>query len=194
MVWNPKSVYAEDGARVNAKSAAAVDAWRSLLGEVDPERRALWIAEGDFFDLLASSTGSSRTPSRGRRIRPASWRATGGRSATRGTTPARARSGRPWRCPATTTPASPGATDVRGGAPERRVLRRTFQGAIDSRPDWVVITSFNEWLEGTQIEPSQAYGRRYLELTRTLADRFRAQSQDTGAGHRSGCQSHIAIA
>ena len=52
--------------------------------------------------------------------------------------------------------------------------RRTFQGAIDSKPDWVVITSFNEWLEGTQIEPSVRYGRQYLELTRTLADRFRA--------------------
>ena len=52
--------------------------------------------------------------------------------------------------------------------------RRTFQGAIDSKPDWIVITSFNEWLEGTQIEPSKRYGRQYLDLTRTLADRFRA--------------------
>jgi hypothetical protein len=58
--------------------------------------------------------------------------------------------------------------------------QRTFQAAIDSRPDWIVITSYNEWLEGTQIEPSQTYGRRYLDLTRSLAERFRARSQESG--------------
>ena len=45
------------------------------------------------------------------------------------------------------------------------VYERAWQAAIGSSPDWVIITSFNEWPEGTYIEPSQAYGDLYLGLT-----------------------------
>jgi hypothetical protein len=61
------------------------------------------------------------------------------------------------------------SVDRAGGA----YYERTFQGAIASRPDWVMISSFNEWLEGHQIEPSVSYGTRFLELTRSLGDGFR---------------------
>jgi hypothetical protein len=50
---------------------------------------------------------------------------------------------------------------------------RSWQAAIDSSPDWIIITSFNEWPEGTYIEPSQAYGTRYLEMTSQWAATFR---------------------
>lgn len=40
-------------------------------------------------------------------------------------------------------------------------------------PDWVLITSFNEWHEGSEIEPSVERGDRYLFLTRVLAGRFK---------------------
>ena len=39
--------------------------------------------------------------------------------------------------------------------------------------DWAIITSFNEWSEGTQIEPSVSYGDDYLNLSAQLADVYR---------------------
>ncbi|MCW4047496.1 MAG: hypothetical protein NWE99_08060 [Candidatus Bathyarchaeota archaeon] len=44
--------------------------------------------------------------------------------------------------------------------------RRFWQIAKDSSPDGYAITSFNEWHEGTEIEPSMEYSYQYLNLTR----------------------------
>ena len=63
---------------------------------------------------------------------------------------------------------------------------RMFQAAIDCRPSRIGITSFNEWHEGTQIEPAvpktipgykyEDYSPRepdfYLERTRYWSNRF----------------------
>jgi hypothetical protein len=51
---------------------------------------------------------------------------------------------------------------------------QTWRAAIDSRPHWVIINSFNEWPEGSFIEPSQAYGKLYLDLTQAWSDRFKS--------------------
>lgn len=180
LVWNPKSVFGADGQRINAKNAAAVRAWTSLLDEVDPQRRAFWVAEGDFFDLLTvfdgifpysvawSADPASQLAGYGQTVR--------NRAAALGER-------KVWAATA-----MPGYDDTRidGRAGTFAVPRqdgdyyqRTFAGAIASRPDWVVITSFNEWVEGTQIEPAQSYGRRYLDLTRTLADAFKRGANDS---------------
>ncbi|MCC7371854.1 MAG: glycoside hydrolase family 99-like domain-containing protein [Chloroflexi bacterium] len=174
-VWNPKSVYGTDGVRVNAKTGAAVNAWRAILEEVDPKREALWIAEGDFFDLLSVFDG----------IFPYSvaWSDDPARQLASYGQTVRARGSGPADRKIWAAVAMPGYDDTRINgraqtfAVEREdgaYYRGTFQGAIDSKPDWVVITSFNEWLEGTQIEPSRGYDRQYLDLTRTLVERFRA--------------------
>jgi hypothetical protein len=42
-----------------------------------------------------------------------------------------------------------------------------------SHPDGYAITSFNEWHEGTEIEPSREYGYRYISLTRYNSARHR---------------------
>ncbi|HPP53067.1 MAG TPA: hypothetical protein PK777_08965, partial [Thermoguttaceae bacterium] len=47
-----------------------------------------------------------------------------------------------------------------------------WQAAIAARPDWVLITSFNEWHEGSEIEPSEQWGDRFIGITRVWADRF----------------------
>jgi hypothetical protein len=60
--------------------------------------------------------------------------------------------------------------------------RETWSAATASQPDWIVITSFNEWVEGTMIEPSLTYGKRYLELTRELATAFKSGREEQVAG------------
>ena len=47
-------------------------------------------------------------------------------------------------------------------------FRETWSAAMATNPDMIMITSFNEWLEGTHIEPSVTYGDFYLNLTREL--------------------------
>jgi hypothetical protein len=41
-----------------------------------------------------------------------------------------------------------------------------WEAALASRPDLVTITSWNEWDEGTAIEPGTGYGNLYLDITR----------------------------
>ncbi len=53
------------------------------------------------------------------------------------------------------------------------LYRSTLDAAIESMPDWIVICSWNEWPEGTAIEPSEKYGDQYLQITREYADRWK---------------------
>ena len=40
-------------------------------------------------------------------------------------------------------------------------------------PDWVVVTTWNDWGEQTMVEPSQQYGDLYLDLTRDSISRWK---------------------
>jgi hypothetical protein len=74
----------------------------------------------------------------------------------------------------------PGYDDikVRGGHRRDRAngdyYRGTWQTAIDRNAAAVVLTSFNEFFEGSHIEPSEQYGDLYLRLTKEWSDRYRA--------------------
>jgi glycoprotein endo-alpha-1,2-mannosidase len=50
---------------------------------------------------------------------------------------------------------------------------KTWRAALDSDPDWVLVTSWNEWHEGSEIEPSTEDGIRYLWLTRQWVRGFK---------------------
>ncbi|MBM3151099.1 MAG: hypothetical protein FJZ96_02655, partial [Chloroflexi bacterium] len=52
--------------------------------------------------------------------------------------------------------------------------RSTFEAAIQSDPDWIIITSWNEFGETTHIEPSEFYGTQYLDITREYAERWKS--------------------
>lgn len=50
--------------------------------------------------------------------------------------------------------------------------RTSWQAAMASNPEWITITTFNEWFEGAMIEPSIHYGNQYLDLTRKYATQW----------------------
>lgn len=50
--------------------------------------------------------------------------------------------------------------------------RARWEDALEQSPDWIVITSWNEWAEGTEIEPSDVYPPsrfNYLSATKEYA-------------------------
>lgn len=64
---------------------------------------------------------------------------------------------------------SPRPTVERHGGATYQAL---WDAAIRHDADWVLITSFNEWHEGSEIEPSVEHGTRYLDLTAANTRRF----------------------
>lgn len=69
---------------------------------------------------------------------------------------------RPVRTPATVIERAGGVT-----------YDRTWEAALSTDPRWVLVSTWNEWHEGSEIEPSVEHGRRFLEATRAWAERFR---------------------
>ncbi|WP_242098483.1 hypothetical protein [Sphingomonas sp. CROZ-RG-20F-R02-07] len=69
----------------------------------------------------------------------------------------------------------PGRTLPRPTVPrfDGRTYATLWDAAIRHDADWVIVTSFNEWHEGSEIEPSREYGTRYLDMTAAAARRFR---------------------
>jgi uncharacterized protein YraI len=150
-------------------------AWATIRGQVDPGNSAIWVAEGVDTSLLTIFDGhylysNTWNP-------PADLMATNQKFA-RQVAAMRQSTGAPRLWVATVMP---GYNDVRvrpgaGFARDREdgaYYAQSWQAAIASAPNWVVLTSFNEWPEGTYIEPSIAHGDQYLGLTATWASQFK---------------------
>ena len=58
-----------------------------------------------------------------------------------------------------------------------RLYRAQWEEAIKADPHWILITSFNEWHEGSEIEPSAEYKHECLELTGRYAKQFKAKKR-----------------
>lgn len=76
----------------------------------------------------------------------------------------------------------PGYDDSKLGRPEPRPITHRHDGltyrilweeAIAANPDWILITSWNEWHEGSEIEPSVENGDRELKTTAEFAPKFK---------------------
>jgi hypothetical protein len=51
--------------------------------------------------------------------------------------------------------------------------RMTWEAALPSGADWILICSFNEWGESSVIEPTLEFGDRYIQMTRQYAALFK---------------------
>jgi len=51
--------------------------------------------------------------------------------------------------------------------------RICWEAAMECRADWALVTSWNEWFEGTEIEPSLEYGKDYIYLTKQNVKSFK---------------------
>lgn len=149
--------------------------WSELRARVDPERRALWIADGDRFDILLGDAWDGISPyaiawSNDPIYQLQSWAA-------------KARLAAPDKL--YIPPVSPGCDLPPGRVPDARdpcvqdradgaYYLATLEGAMASGPPWgVVVSTWDELYEGTGIEPTRAWGDLYLELTRQFALAFK---------------------
>jgi glycoprotein endo-alpha-1,2-mannosidase len=71
----------------------------------------------------------------------------------------------------------PGYDDslIRSGGPIRdrqdgAYYRQRWDIAAGASPGWILVTSYNEWQEGSEIEPSLELGAQYLAATRDLGN------------------------
>ncbi len=151
----------------------APQTWQRLRQEVDPDGSTFWLGEGVdfsyldtfdsiyFFDITWAAEPSSAMASYSRKLNQYN-------------------SGHGTQKPFVAT-VMPGYDDTRSTDRQTHYRDRangdyyikSWQTAIDHQAAMVIITSWNEWFEGTYIEPSQNYGTQYLDLTRQWVPQFK---------------------
>ena len=146
--------------------------WSAIRAQVDPNHWAVWIADGDNFSFPAGDAWDGISPY------TAAW--SPNPAAQLPSWGAKAAAQMPGKL--YIPPVSPGCddsparpttclTDRAGGA----YYQSSWNGALASNPAWAIIVStFNEWLETTQIEPSVQYGNQYLDITNQNAEAFKS--------------------
>ncbi|HVC35720.1 MAG TPA: endo-1,3-alpha-glucanase family glycosylhydrolase [Chloroflexota bacterium] len=155
-----------------------VGTWGAIRNQADPNHQADWMAEGDIFSYLNVFDG----------IHPYSiaWSPDPASQLASYASRTRAYPGKLWM--ATVMPGYDDthlgrtngfAVNRQGGA----YYTRVWQGAIATKPDLISITSWNEWMEGTQIEPSRSYGNLDLQITKQMSDQYKAVPTSSTSGN-----------
>jgi len=151
--------------------AADTVQWTALRNRLDPHHVAVWLADGDNFNILRNPAFDGISPYQ------IAWSGTPETQLPGwGAKAAAVDAGKLY-----VPPVAPGCND----SPARTATciqdrqngayyGRTLQGALASTPRWaVVVSTWNEWLEDSQIEPSVEYGTLYLRMTRDFADQLK---------------------
>jgi hypothetical protein len=144
--------------------------WASIRQQVDPHHRWIWSAEGVDTNLLTVfdgihlfsagywglQNGNMTAVDKGFRNKVNAYNVAhhSHKIWAAGVLPGYNDRRVPGRKGTYTVPRNNGAT-----------YRTSWNAAIASSPDWITITTFNEWFEGAMIEPSVTYGTRYLTIT-----------------------------
>ena len=148
------------------------DEWRDIRNTVDPNHQSIWIAEGVKEQLPYLNTFD------GFHLYSIAW-APDVAAELQKWSPRVHAYGADKIWVATVMPGADNRKAVSSGAVvrDRRngdFYRETWRAAFSTSPDWIIITSWNEWVEGTMIEPSVTYGNLYLDITRDFAAQFKA--------------------
>jgi hypothetical protein len=61
--------------------------------------------------------------------------------------------------------------DRKGG----KFYEDSWRCAMSCNPQWILITSFNEWHEGAEIEPSKEHEFKYIKLTAKMSKNWKGK-------------------
>jgi hypothetical protein len=159
----------------NPSAAGGLEFWRGVRAQVDPGKQWHWNVETDRPDQWLDVFDGIHLFS------AASWTgdATGTYKSLKSKVDAiGARTGAPKVWAAGVAPGwdnshQDNPTQVRVDRKGGAYYANRWEAALASDPGVVTVTSWNEWGEGTAIEPGSGYGNLYLDITRDYSSRYR---------------------
>ena len=166
-------------------NARALAGWKRIRDAADPGRTALWMAEGysTMFNPLFDGLYVYRVD---HRTAPGAWakqpsvasalrqvqESSGQKLYFADTVAAGFDDTRSRRLKGDVrVPAPTFARNRRNG----QYMRDTFSVTDKTNSDFMIVKSFNEWVEGSAIEPSKGSGDLYMKVTCELANAYRAR-------------------